>query len=226
MTQDIISFWAKPKIRGLRMGGFYVHPSDRNVIVRINHKFDLKCLPCPFVGPVKSARVVLLYLNPGLSKEDGKEAQSQSGLEHYKRKLTGLEPLSSEERHRAAWKWWTSRVKVFGDPAVLRDKIAILEIGAYHSKSMANTSVLAALPSSRAMLNWAQETLFGEAMRGERVVICMRAARFWGLSAGKSGQRYGRSLYAPAVARSGHLAHGQMREEIIKKVRSILARRT
>jgi hypothetical protein len=61
--------------------------------------------------------------------------------------------------------------------------------------------------------------LFPQAERGEKVVICLRLARFWGH---KQGERYGHSLFAPPVNRSGPMVHGEMREQIIEAVKSII----
>jgi hypothetical protein len=221
---DIFRFWGSPGIKGLKDGKEYVHPADRDVLGRIKHTFDLRCLPSCFSGPLRTAPVVLLYLNPGLSKQDRRDPQTRKGREYYRRKIKGYEPLCSEDHHAVAWKWWTGRTKIFSEESdELRDKVAILEIGAYHSKRLANTSVLAALPSSRVMLDWAQTKLFQEAVDGRRIVICLRAARFWGLDAGVSGRRYGKSLYVPIVTRGGHLEKRRMRKEIIAAVRDIIS---
>jgi hypothetical protein len=122
-------------------------------------------------------------------------------------------------QHRAGYNWWRSRVKIFGNPEKLRQKIAMLNIGAYHSKNLAQIELIASLPSSRLSIEWAQTVLFPQALRGERVVICLRAARFWGLGADKDGKRYGRALYAPVVTRGGHMRKGRMRNEIVNVVK-------
>jgi hypothetical protein len=98
----------------------------------------------------------------------------------------------------------------------------LLNIGAYHSKTFADAPLLAALPSSRASISWAQDVLFPEAEAGKRVVICLRSARFWGL---KAGRQYGISLFAPHVTRGGHMKHGKMRKRIIESVRAIIGHR-
>ncbi len=97
----------------------------------------------------------------------------------------------------------------------------MLNIGAYHSKIFADAPLLAALPSSRASIDWAQSVLFPEAIAGRRVVICLRSAHFWGL---QNGKRYGKALFAPNTTRSGFMLKNEMREQVIRKVRSVLAR--
>jgi hypothetical protein len=81
--------------------------------------------------------------------------------------------------------WMASRTKSFGSYEVVKDKIALFNIGAYHSKDVKSYAALTAIPSSRVSLDWAQSTLFPSAERGERVVICMRSASYWGLETGK-----------------------------------------
>ena len=62
----------------------------------------------------------------------------------------------------------------------IKRHFATLNIGAYHSKDVKSYASLLALPSSRVSLSWAQNHLFPEADAGRRIVICMRAAAFWG----------------------------------------------
>ena len=206
---DIFSFWAVVR-RSDR-----VHAADRDVFARVkNHGFDLKCLPGCFGGKLRTAPVVLLYLSPGWSKQDRIEAKSKKVQDYYMHRRGGHEPFRTEG---AGTKWVKSRTKCFGDWDRIGSKIAILNIGAYHSKSFTDAPLLAALPSSRVSIEWAQEVLFPQAMAGKRVVICLRAARFWGLEVGR---QYGRSLFAPHVTRAGHMMHGAMRGRIIEAVKT------
>jgi hypothetical protein len=97
----------------------------------------------------------------------------------------------------------------------------VLNIGAYHSKTFTDYPLLAALPSSRVSIDWAQSVLFPQAMRGERVVVCLRSAHFWGLAA---GNQYGQSLFAPSVTRRGDIMkktaeQKRMRQAIIRAVK-------
>jgi hypothetical protein len=179
-----------------------VHPRDRHAIDRVEHGFDLRCLPGCFIGALKKAPLVLLYLSPGFDQEDVEEAEKKEIQALHVEIRKGNEPLRGPEDHKAAWAWWSSRSKPFGNLALHREKIAFLNINAYHSKTFPNQHVLAALPSCRVTLDWAQGVLFPQAERGERVVICMRGHQFWGLG---RGRRYGVSLFAPEVNRSGFI---------------------
>jgi hypothetical protein len=218
MNRDIFEFWKEAAPNDT------THPRDRYVLDRVRHSFDLRCLPGPFSGPLRTAPVVLLYLTPGWSPEDIDEAATPEGQARYAERRTGHQPLEGPEDHLPGWKWWSSRTKVFGPWHQLRDKIAILEISGYHSRTFTNEHVLTALPSSRIALDWAQEVLFPQAERGDRVVICMRSPQYWGL--GKRS-RYGQSLFVPAVTRGGHMLrtgeHGSVRDEIFSTVREAIA---
>ena len=159
-------------------------------------------------------------MSPGLAPQDEIMATTREGQDTYVRRRQGEEPLPNLDT--PAGKWWTERTRCFGlDHAVIARHVAILNIGAYHSKEMNDTELLAALPSSRVCLDWAQGVLFPEAESKKRVVICLRAAKFWGL---KSGQRYEGTLFAPPVTRGGHMIRGASRDEVIDAANAAIGR--
>jgi len=223
VSVDIFEFWSPREIGP----NDRVHPKDQDVFNRMdpNHKFELNCLPYCFFGPLRSAKIVLLYLSPGFDEFDVKEAESPKGRERMVESRSGNLELPNQEEHKGTWRWWRSHTKDFGECDELRSKIAVLNIGAYHSKKGPNGQILASLPSSRVSLEWAQKVLFPQAIKGDKVVICLRSAKFWGFDAGKEGNRYGESLYAPQVTRGGHMKKGNMRDEIIKKVKDSISLR-
>src|SRR5450830_1302078 len=93
MTADIFRFWAKIKSHER------IHPDDREVFRRVRHRghgLDLRCLPLPFGGPLKKAKVVLLFLSPGFHPRDVKDAGTPQGRARYAKRRTGLAPLSDE----------------------------------------------------------------------------------------------------------------------------------
>lgn len=207
---DIFEFWSQ-------IGrGEKIHPADKHVFKRIDerrHGFQTDCLPACYEGRLRSAPLVLLYLSPGFDKKlDLEDASSKEGKDYYFRRWKGDEPFRES-------RWLKSRTKHFADFEIVRDKVAILNIGAYHSTNVASYSSLLALPSSRVALNWAQNVLFPEAEAGKRVVICMRSAAYWGMD---TGMVYGKSLFAPKVTRSGHLIDNKENEKLVKIVRSKL----
>jgi hypothetical protein len=222
MTENIFRFWAKIKRHEK------IHPADRDVFDRVGrrgHGLDLRCLPGCFGGPLRNAPVVLLFLSPGFGPQDLKDARTSQGQARYAEQRKGYLKLRARTEHPDGHKWLVSKTKAFGiEFEKLRRKIAVLNIGAYHSKEFKDYPLLAALPSSRVSLEWAQNKLFPQAIRGERVVICLRAAHFWGLAEGKT---YGRSLFAPSVTRGGHMRkktrkQNKMRENICRAVQKAI----
>lgn len=211
MSSDIFEFWAdcSPSDR--------THPLDRPVFDRPfvgNMGFDLRCLPAGYAGKLRTAPVVLLYLSPGWNQLDVDEAADPKAQARYADRRTGNRLLDTTE-HEPHYRWWSSRTKVFSLPeVVVREKVAILNLGAYHSKKFTASHGLAALPSCRVALDWAHAVLFPQAMDGERVVICMRAAANWGL---KPGAVFGRSLFVPRTGRSGHMRKNEEADLVFRK---------
>ena len=211
---DLFRFWSQVG-RGEK-----VHPADREVLRRVKHGFDLRCLPGCFFGPLRTARVVLLYLSPGFDEYDLVEAKSQKGRNRVFECRKGNQPLPGPQDHFDAWKWWRSRTADFGEWEQLRSSIAVLNIGAYHSTGFNDQPLLAALPSSRMSLSWAQSVLFPQAIKGERIVVCLRSHKYWGLEAGR---KYGKALFSPKVSRGGHIEdEGPLRDQITRAVRKAL----
>lgn len=219
MSVDIFEFWSQvgPNERQ--------HPADRIVLSRMNgkHGFDLDCLPYPFMGPLKTAPVVLLYLSPGFDKSDPETAKTDKGRNWVMECRAGNQPLPGPKEYQSAWEWWRRRTAVFGNWDDLRSEIAVLEIGAYHSEEFNDYPLLLALPSSRVSVEWAQSVLFPQATAGERIVVCLRSAAYWGL---REGESYGKALYVPRVTRGGHMLNGPMRDEIVKNVKALVSSRS
>ena len=213
MESDIFKFWARINKADK------IHPDDKEVLERVQHGFDLRCLPGPFFGPLQTAKVVFLYLSPGFVPEDVTDAECEHVQNLYAKQRTGTAQIPGPDDYPAAWNWWHAHVNVFGELEDMRDKIAFLNIGAYKSEAFNDHPLLASLPSCRVSIDWAQANLFPEAMEGRRIVICMRSHRYWGL---KRGEAYGKSLYAPETTPAGHMHHGPLYDEIIEKVQERL----
>jgi hypothetical protein len=214
---DIFQFWSQvgPTDR--------MHPADRDVLDRVSHHFDLECFPGCFAGPLRTAPIVLLYLSPGWSEKDREEAELKTVQDHWKRVRLGSDPFPNDQNFTecpgyAVWhEWVKSRTRCLGGWDRLHSKIAVLDIGAYHSRTFGDYPLLAALPSSRVSIAWAQDVLFPQAIAGDRVVICLRAAPYWGL---KVGENWG-FLFAPPATQGGYMQHCEMRKQIIEAVKSV-----
>jgi hypothetical protein len=213
MTTDIFHFWWE--IGRPRAG---VHPADRAVFSRVDHGFDLKCIPICFYGPLLTAPVVLLYLSPGWRSDDPIIAKNRKYRDFHARTRKGCAPLPESDVYLPWHRWCKERVELFGDWDKLKCKVAVLNIAAYHSKEFKDYPLLAVLPSSRVSLEWAQNVLFPQAEAGDRTVVCLSATEYWGL---KVGQRYGHSLFAPPVTR-GRMNLDDMRGEVIRAVQRAL----
>ena len=215
--RDLFTFWQSVPADAR------CHPADELTLARVEHGFRLDVPPAPIKGPLKTAPVVLLALSPGFAKEDVQAALSPEGISYNARSRSGLESLPTRADHAGTARWVSRIVKQFGvEYEVARDRVAVLNIGAYHSKDFDDWHTLASLASSRASLNWAQLVLFPQAERGERVVVCLRSAGYWGLSLGpdRKGWTYGKSLFVPACTPDGTMHHGPLRERIGAAVRS------
>ena len=206
---DIFDFWAEVP------GHTRVHPADQKVLNRSNHGFNLDCLPSNIDGKLKNARLVLLFVNPGMDHVDSEEAKTHEAQDKYVAMRSGTRPLRGPEDRTRAYKFTRAHTHSYGPWDVIRENVAVLNIAAYHSKQFKSEHMLAALPSSRVCVEWVQRVLFPQAESGERVVLCLRAARFWGL--GKLG-RYGEGLFAPKTI-YGFLPKGPERNTIIDVVR-------
>ena len=169
-------------------------------------------------SPTHGAHRLALFVTR-LRPIDVQLADTVQYQEHFIRQRSGYAPLRGADGNPAAHRWRMSRLKFLGYDDDARTKIAIINIGAYHSRQFLDHHVLAALPSSRVMLDWAQSFLFFQAERGERMIVCMRAANCWGLE-----PKYGEALYAAVTTRSGHMQRDAFRAEIEQAARRFLNR--
>lgn len=206
---DIFDFWRPVGAKD------NIHPADHHVFQRLaddTHGFQLDCLPGPFKGPLRTAPVVLLFLSPGFKDVDREHAATVEGQAYYARSRTGEAPLPTKEDHPASYAWSAKVIKQFGvQYEEVRAKVAFLNIGPYKSASFDDWPLLSALPSCRAAIDWAQTVLFPEAEAGNRVVVCLRSARHWGLSKGSPAKG---NLFAPHHTQDGMMVHGPEREAI------------
>jgi hypothetical protein len=221
MSRDIFDFWSEIPDTA------YEHPDDREVLRRMDHGFHPKCLPAAYSGPLRDAPVVLLFLSPGLDESaeagDVEHSASKKGRRYYASQRNGRGKLPSKDEHPSAYKWLRRVLRQFGietdaDYEHARAKVATMNIGAYKSKDFKDCGMLAALPSSRVGLDWAQSVLFPEAESGKRVVVCLRSPQYWGLGGRTKG-----TLFCPKFNRGGIMLHaGTMRRRVKDAVQRAL----
>ncbi len=203
-----------------------IHPADAATVARVQPEFDWHCLPIPYMGPLATAKVVLLFLNPGLCALDHELAATEAGRHWYAEQRTGHGNLPNNDEHADANLWLNGILGQFGTTQeAVADTVAILDLCAYHSQNFRRLhEMTAALQSCRVSTHWAQNSLFPRAERGEVVVVCLRSPLYWGLKAAvdDTSGRYGQYLFAPRTTQGGHMNHGSFRDHIVKVVRAHL----
>lgn len=216
MIRDIFEFWSQVPPDAKQ------HPDDNEVLRRTDARrhFDLQCLPGPFLGPLHTAPVVLLFLSPGLTPQDRRDARSPLAQARTAAARDGNLPLPGPDEHEAAWRWWRSKVScVTRNWEALREHVAILNITPYHSKTFNERDFVASLPSARASIDWAQNVLFPEAEAGRRVVVVLRAQAAWGV---RQGRRYGEALFLLNITHGGHMVDNPLRRRTIGAIRTAI----
>jgi hypothetical protein len=216
-TDDFMKFWSKA------IPNLHVHPDDEAALSNNNHEFELNALIGPWMGPIRTAPVVLLTLNGGLmgNGEEARAAQLPAARAFAAHNLTGDAPLPDWHAigNPAGLGWTTGRLTQFGlSYKQAADKVAFINLIPYKSKEGAKDMPMAdRLPSARMMRAWARDTLFKQAEAGERIVVCLRSARTWGLPTPPTPPRG--KLFVPEFTRGGFMHHGEMREQIGLAVR-------
>ena len=212
-TNDFLDFWSKA------IPNLQVHPDDEAALKTNRHEFQLDALVGPWMGPVRTAPVIILMLNGGLvgNGEEAVAAQMPTARASMARTLTGDAPLPNWEGNPKGREWTTKRLAQFGlSYKAAADKVAFINLMPYRSKNGAKDIRMAdRLESCRVMRSWMRDTIFKEAEAGERIVICLRSHQQWGL---ERGTNRGVSLFSPVCNRGGYTLLNE-REPIAKAVR-------
>jgi len=148
VNADIFEFWS-----GLP-GNAHYHPADRVVLERVKPQFRLDCLVAPFMGRLRTAPVVLLFLSPGFVESDRSDASSATAQAYYARRRIGDCDLPSEQEHASALRWAKPILRQFAlEYDSVRSTVAFLDIAAYKSRGFRDWKMLTALPSCRVTLD-------------------------------------------------------------------------
>jgi hypothetical protein len=178
--QRLVDFW-----NPLRDDSF-VHPDDAFILDRCRHGFWLNEVPVPWTGPILTAMVFLLYLNPGLENKP----EWLSGQERHRplvrANLSGCEPNymyhGAYRQTDGGARWLSKRLRGVADEESIQSNIAVLELVPYRSQTFSDWAMIPALASSRLMVDVVHKTLLPRACAGEILIVCARAATAWGLS--------------------------------------------
>lgn len=189
-----------------------MHPKDKDDVDLLFKKMrkNLNTFPCPFWGPILTAKVVLCYAGPGSTEHkiygsDRKNARDPNWVKERVRSFDGKTPINFSLLHPTARAWFSGRIgSILGVSKEVAEEyggeVAVVDLTAYRGVNTAWEEV-AFLPSTQVMRSWAKEVLFVDAIREKRVVLVMRANKWWGVPSGpwKRG-----NLFAPACTRSGY----------------------
>jgi len=164
---------------------------DREAIRRHNDsvsdakkKVIVASIPEPFIGNPKSARVVLLGLNPGHSPEDEK---SQRNLEFQNAMFSNLQhkleeypfyPLNPAFKETGAGKWWSLRTRKLQiesglDDQMFAERLLVIEWFPYHSQR-SGLAPKRLCPSQEYSFQLARQMLLEK-----KLVVRMRSEKHW-----------------------------------------------
>jgi hypothetical protein len=174
---DLFDFWA-------RLGpAAKIHPDDEpyfSGVAATGNRFQTASRPpAPWDGPLRSAKVVVCYANPGYSAADNAPADC------IRQQLSGRELLPD---FGPEWdQWYRSRLASIGLPLEdLRPILSIFNLCPYWSSEMGaeEARLSAGLPSVWAAQKHLRETLIPAARRGELFLVVARAHAAWGVVEG------------------------------------------
>lgn len=183
-------------------------------------RLHLGLLPMPFVGNLKTARIVLLMLNPGFSMSDyfgefrvPAYRQALVNNLHGNNSATNIfiEPRFSWHSGFRYWHGKFSRlIDVFAQArqwartkalALFARQTASLELVPYHSSTFGlPRSIIDKMRSASLVRSYVAETLVPRSQSGDVLLVVTRAARYWNLK-----PSHNIVVYSNAEARSAHL---------------------
>lgn len=168
-VSDIVEYWAR--FGRDEATGQWTHPDDRAALAG-QHSFNLDYPTCPYLGPVTSAKVVILGANGGYSPTaTPQEFPDAEAFERY------LERIRDPES--ADW----SNVSPYYDrvnygPLVYRGDAVWLNASPYRSPRISaepdNQRLVELLPSSAFIRRWLIDAVMPLADCGERLVVVKR----------------------------------------------------
>ena len=178
---SLFEFWQK-----LDINSGYIHPDDAIILNELEKDFsidfDYNFPPGHYFGPLKTAKIILCYANPGVDSPSLKAISDSSNHEFLLKQLSGEEHYPYQV---SGWFEWFSKVanSLFnGDIQLASRSIAIANLLPYASINMDKAeSISQCLPSVWAMQNHLRNVLIPRAKNGEILLIMCRSSHLWGL---------------------------------------------
>ena len=174
-ADDLIAYWSQMKIGT-------VHPDDNRYISA--EKFATRLCPIPWAGPLKDAKVYLLFLNPGLSPEDFAYESANTDFSAVLRANISegsqpyfylLDRFSDHPGHRWARTTFGSDIQ-----EGQAKHLCIVQLVPYHSEDGACArSIASGLPSSTAARQFVRDTLVPQARAGQIGLVVARSSKLW-----------------------------------------------
>lgn len=168
-----------------------MHPRDIDIIEDLKKKIDMELKfeypPGPFFGPLKDAKIVFLYGNPGVDDESDVSIQDNAHRSTLFAQLKGTEPYPFKI---PGWEKWFSnkfnQVFEFGSDNTKREKIAriisVFNLIPYASVNMDKLNTVAhCLPSVWEAQIFLRNTLIPNAKEGKLLLVVSRSSHLWGI---------------------------------------------
>ena len=178
--------------------------SDKNYGEIDSTKFHTGLLPVPYSGNILKAKIFILALNPGFSIRDYyEESYCRKIIRRRKQRLKDINSekdfpwlsLNPEFAWTGGYEYWTKKLKpvikklmethkvsYVDTLQLLSNKIAVLELVPYHSKSFGLPELkMDKLESVRLMRDFVKQDLLERSNKNGTIIIVTRKAKYWEL---------------------------------------------
>jgi hypothetical protein len=207
---ELVQFWSS-------LGGENIHPSDVSVLP--SNQFETRLAPVPWAGPINTASVFILMLNPGLSPEDIPYESGRGAFVNALRlNLSGDLPYlyfirGYEEHPGHRWARGTFGWDLTTSDA---DKFCALQLVPYHSSGGEVARKIASrLPSSLAVQQFVRHSVLPRARRGEIGLVVARSSALWGLTGEREDQNV--LIYQGAEPRRAYMTPGSRGGALLRR---------
>lgn len=164
----------------------YIHSEDESVLSELSHliddDLDFSFPPGPIFGPLKTAKIILCYANPGIDDLSLEAIRNPKSLAELFEQLAGNK---NYPHHLAGWReWFNQRANSLfdGDIELAGRHISIFNLVPYSSVNMDKVEKIAnCLPSVWVAQNHLRSVLIPKAKAGEVLLIMCRSNHLWGL---------------------------------------------